>query len=106
MLDPALLKHATFAAHVNSTFKVVNNNAVVTELQLVEVSEFKESPRNESFSILFRGPAGSPLPQGRYEFDHNAIGSFPLFIVPVAKDDQGLVYEAVFNRIREQGKSV
>ena len=106
MLDPARLKHATFAPHVNSIFRVGNQHSVITELELVEVSEMKESPRNESFSILFRGPAGSPLAQGIYDFDHNAIGSFPLFIVPVAKDDQGMVYEAVFNRIRKQEKSV
>ena len=106
MPDPVQLKHATFTPHVNSTFRVVNNNSVVTELQLFEVSELKESSRNETFSILFRGPAESPLPQGLYEFNHKAIGSFPLFIVPVAKDDQGMVYEAVFNRVRRQEPSV
>jgi hypothetical protein len=32
--------------------------------------------------------------------EHEALGSFELFIVPIRKDDEGFYYEAVFNRVK------
>jgi hypothetical protein len=33
------------------------------------------------------------------------IGAFELFIVPIRRDDQGFSYEAVFNRMRQEGQA-
>jgi hypothetical protein len=33
------------------------------------------------------------------------IGVFELFIVPIRRDDQGFYYEAVFNRMRQEGQA-
>jgi uncharacterized protein DUF6916 len=99
MQDSPLPQHATFVAQLNTSFKV-NGGAELIELKLVEVSEFRETPRQERFSVLFRGPRARPLSQGLYDFEHEEIGSFNLFIVPVAQDEQEISYEAVFNRVR------
>ncbi|MGA6982749.1 MAG: hypothetical protein WBZ11_14440 [Candidatus Sulfotelmatobacter sp.] len=32
---------------------------------------------------------------------HDSIGDFELFLVPIARDDSGTHYEAVFNRLAE-----
>jgi hypothetical protein len=41
------------------------------------------------------------LGQGVRNFQHEQMGNFELFIVPVQQDAQGFYYEAVFNRIRD-----
>jgi hypothetical protein len=41
------------------------------------------------------------LGQGVRNFEHEQMGKFELFIVPVEQDEQGFYYEAVFNRIRD-----
>jgi hypothetical protein len=37
------------------------------------------------------------LGQGVYPLDHEAMGAFELFLVPVGKNERGYQYEAVFN---------
>jgi hypothetical protein len=63
-------------------------------LELVEV----EAHGNHSFSVLFHGPADSPLPQGTFTFERDGESSKQLFIVPVgpSADRAAMVYEAVF----------
>jgi hypothetical protein len=34
--------------------------------------------------------------------DHDTIGAFDLFIVPISQDRDGLYYEACFNRVRSE----
>lgn len=50
-----------------------------------------------SFAILFHGPVNAALPQRMYRFEHEVLGTFDLFIVPVGRDKNGFHYEAVFN---------
>jgi hypothetical protein len=50
----------------------------------------------EPFSIVFRGPLEPVLPQRIYRFEHEALGAFELFIVPIGTDESGMQYEAVF----------
>jgi hypothetical protein len=37
------------------------------------------------------------LPQRLYNFSHDAMGEREIFIVPVAKVENGFQYEAIFN---------
>jgi hypothetical protein len=98
----ASLTHEEFSKHLNSKFQVQldENNSV--EVELVEISELKLYPRQEEFTIEFRGPLNAFLGQGAGNFRHDQMGDFELFIVPVRQDAQGFYYEAIFNRIREQ----
>ncbi|MEA2203822.1 MAG: hypothetical protein QOE77_598 [Blastocatellia bacterium] len=97
--DVATLDRPFFAAHIGSTLKVPFENIADVELRLTEVSELKESKRQERFAVLFRGPLEVPLAQGNYVVELEGTGVFDLFLVPVAMDEQGYSYEAVFNRL-------
>ena len=96
----ALLTHEEFTQHANTKFKVPLDENTTVELELIEVSEIKLHPRQEEFTLEFRGPLNMFLGQGVRNFEHEQMGEFELFIVPVEQDAQGFYYEAVFNRIR------
>ena len=103
------LSLATFTKQVQTTFEVRLEAARRVALKLVQVQSNQSShpmaanapdAANEKFSLLFRGPQGRPLPQDTYQFEHEEMGRFAMFIVPVfAKGrHKGALYEAVFNR--------
>jgi hypothetical protein len=50
----------------------------------------------EAFVLTFDGPAEPHLPQGTYRLVHERLGSQDVFIVPVARTDDGYQYEANF----------
>ncbi|HET7270466.1 MAG TPA: hypothetical protein VFI90_05205, partial [Rubrobacter sp.] len=52
--------------------------------------------RKRPFSIIFRGPGDVLLPQRIHKMQHDKIGSFELFLVPIGPDEKGLRYEAIF----------
>jgi hypothetical protein len=93
-----------FARQLNTYF-TVPNGAAVMRLQLVEVKRVfarnlsAEDSGNEKFSLLFRGPAQSPLTQDTHTFEHSQLGCVSIFIVPIAHlDATACHYEAIFNR--------
>jgi len=100
----ASLTHEAFTQNANTKFRVLLDENTTVELELVEVSELKLYPRQEEFSVEFRGPSDMFLGQGVRDFSHEQMGQFELFIVPVNQDAQGFYYEAVFNRIRESSE--
>ncbi|HEY6243181.1 MAG TPA: hypothetical protein VIX17_04510 [Pyrinomonadaceae bacterium] len=97
----ASLTHEAFTQHANTKFQVPIDENTAVELELVDVSELKLYPRQEEFSLEFRGPLNMFLGQGVRNFQHEQMGNFELFIVPVQQDAEGFYYEAVFNRIRD-----
>jgi len=99
MHDPELLTRDTFAANLHSIFRVVLTPEHSVDIRLVEVSELKTTRRQERFSILFEGPLDSFLNQGAYTMEHEHLGTFDLFIVTIAKEEECFVYEALFNRL-------
>ena len=101
----ASLTYETFTQHINTKFHVPVGESHRVELELAEISEHKKTPRNEEFAIVFRGPKEMFLGQGMRPFEHDQMGNFELFIVPISHDDKGCYYEAVFNRFLEQPAS-
>ncbi|HZE68696.1 MAG TPA: hypothetical protein VE135_04110 [Pyrinomonadaceae bacterium] len=98
-MEPALA-YEDFARNIKTTFNV--SDAGGTELELIELSELKLSPGHEQFSLVFRGPSERFLGQGTRVLQHDAMGQFSLFIVPIRQDGEGYYYEAVFNRFRTE----
>ena len=98
----ASLTHEEFSQNANSKFQVQGNDNSPVELELVDVSELTVYPRQEEFTVTFRGPLNAYLDQGVRAFTHDRMGEFELFIVPIRKNEDGFYYEAIFNRIREQ----
>lgn len=97
----ASLTHEAFSQNANSKFQVQGNDNTPVELELIDVTELKVYPRQEEFTLTFRGPLNMFLAQGVRPFTHDQMGEFELFIVPIKQDAAGFYYEAVFNRIRE-----
>jgi hypothetical protein len=93
---------ATFAAQVNTTFRIQSKTAKPVDVKLIEVKDVGPIPDQrksgkECFSLLF---TGQPLlRQDTYTIDHAELGKFALLLVPVGKDKKGSYYEAVINRL-------
>ena len=97
----ASLTHEAFSQNANSKFQVQGDDNTPVEVELINVSELKLYPRQEEFTLTFRGPLNMYLAQGVRPFTHDRMGDFELFIVPIKQDADGFYYEAIFNRIRE-----
>lgn len=88
-----------FSEHLNSKFSIKRETGPAIELQLVEAGNAgKAAPGYEQFSLVFRGPLDSFLEQAIYSFEHDKIGTFELFIVPIKQDQEGFLYQAIINR--------
>ena len=99
----AQLTEAEFSKHVNTKFRVAVEPTV--ELELTEVkgylSRAHEETGMERFSAFFRGPSDRYLEQKIYPIEHDQMGAFELFLVPVSQDQSGFRYEAVFNYYKQ-----
>ncbi len=102
------IRFAAFATRVNSAFLVQTGTGATVTLQLIEARpspvslpmlRLAEDAANERFSLLFRGPLRPPLEQDTYWFEHQTIGRFAMFIVPIGSlETSHTYYEAIFNR--------
>lgn len=93
------LTHQEFSRHLNTKFAIRVSETQAIEAELNEISENMISPRQERFAIVFRTSNEFLVGQGLHRFEHDKMGAFDLFIVPIDRDEQGTYYEAVFNRI-------
>jgi len=99
------LARSTFARHVGEPFHIDLGVSGRPALQLFKVRDLGASSKSAAagidderrFSILFRGPVDRPLGQETYHFEHDGIGRFALFIVPMRPEPDGRYYEAIFN---------
>jgi hypothetical protein len=98
----ATLKHEVFSRYLNTNFRILLEDSNSVEAELSAVSDLQQSPQHEGFAIVFRGPREPLLNQAIYRFEHEGMGEFNLFIVPIRQDDDSTFYEAVFNRMRKR----
>ena len=89
-----------FSQHVGTPFRVTRLPMEI-DLTLVDVERY-ESKANEQkglerFSVFFSGVHDAFLPQAIYHLQHEQMGEFEIFIVPIAREDNCYRYEAVFN---------
>lgn len=54
-------------------------------------------PPRQPFSVIFRGPMQPRLRQGMVELIASDESLSNIFLVPIAQDSKGIIYEAVFN---------
>jgi hypothetical protein len=104
---------STFAPYVNTRFRVRLGPLSTRALMLKEVSDYQSSLSqgesaastvgNECFSLLFTIAQGKPFEQDTYQVQHDALGTFFLFVVPVGGHRQKGpdYYEAVIYRREE-----
>jgi hypothetical protein len=96
-MDLLTLEH--FAGCVNETFSAALNDGEI-EFVLVEaraVPNKMAGAQREPFSLLFRNTAAFLFPQQIYQMRHSRIGEVGIFLVPIAREREGFLYQALFN---------
>ena len=94
-----LLTLEHFAGCVNETFTAAMNDMELAFV-LVEARPLPTNAHNAMrapFSLLFRNTAACLVPQQIYAMRHPRIGEAVIFLVPVAQEQAGFLYQAVFN---------
>ena len=92
----------TFVPLLHTRFQSQSTPNTAVPLELIAAEDGGSSSSQERFFLLLRGPLDGFLPQAMYPFTHEALGTFDLFITPIRQDRDGFVYEAVFNRLRDE----
>jgi hypothetical protein len=96
-----------FAPLVDETFYLHTEQAEPISVALIKASTLGPDPaedeandqkpaRRRPFSLIFRGPVETHLPQSIYQIRHEKLGAMGLFLVPVGLDEEGMHYEAIF----------
>lgn len=71
------------------------------DFELIEAEPLRSSNEpndpERNFALLFAGPSDRPLDQQTVALEHDEVGAFALFVVPVAEGDGRRHYEAVIN---------
>ncbi|WP_428152136.1 DUF6916 family protein [Brevundimonas sp.] len=67
-------------------------------LTLVEVAPLPHGGGlRQPFSLIFRGASAVVLPQKLYALSNATLGKLSVFLVPIGRDNAGVLYQAVFN---------
>ncbi|RZJ46323.1 MAG: hypothetical protein EON87_05065 [Brevundimonas sp.] len=95
-----ILQCETFAGRANETFDVgVGVSSVpmtLIQVQPLPVQAYAGMMR-APFSLTFRSESPVLLPQQIYRMNNATLGALDIFLVPVARDVSGILYQAVFN---------
>ena len=90
-----------FADKVDQVFVVSDRNVPAIPLTLAEAELLLAKPMGSGirppFSLTFLAKDPRVLPQNIYRLEHNGLGMLEIFLVPAAKDAQGVTYVATFN---------
>jgi hypothetical protein len=98
---------AAFKPYVNTSFRVYLSPSETRSLELIKVSDYDTSSQqsplvysSECFSLLFTIPPGQSFTQDTYLIEHDALGTFYLFVVPISPPSKQSsdFYEAVIYR--------
>jgi hypothetical protein len=104
-----------FAGQLNTTFLIHAAPDKSIRVKLDKVSVRPDKPMqtgqrpppeagNETFSLFFVGCRSELLGQNTYTFEHEDLGRFDLFIVPIfTRSPHEIDYQIVFNRPRYSG---
>ncbi len=89
-----------FAGHLREIFSIALGKSSV-DMTLVEAR--RRPPRvvaglrAEPFTLYFKCANPILLPQKTYPFTNPGTGKLDIFIVPIGRERDGVVYEAIFN---------
>ncbi|HET9033744.1 MAG TPA: hypothetical protein VFN25_12665 [Dokdonella sp.] len=96
-MDLLTLEH--FSGCVNETFRAEINGGEI-EFVLVEARPIQAPAANlmrAPFSLLFRNTSSFLFPQQTYPMHHSRVGDVGIFLVPIARERDGFLYQAIFN---------
>jgi len=94
---------ATFSPLVGETFRLHVPPAHVLDLVLVEATPIvAESPahaanrRKTPFTLIFNGPPHVVASQHMYPIEHETLGRYELFVVPIGPKHGAMQYQVIF----------
>lgn len=94
------LKLEDFASRLNETFSVDVDQGR-TPFVLVEAAPLPHQVFNgmvrEPFSLIFHSATPVLFPQRVYQMSCPTMSEFGIFLVPVGRNQDGFLYQAVFN---------
>jgi hypothetical protein len=95
-----LLSLQDFAAAAGQGFELAMGEASLN-VSLVKVEPLPAAPFNgqmrQPFALLFKAASPVVLPQKTYSLKNATMGRLDVFLVPVGREPDGVVYQAVFN---------
>jgi hypothetical protein len=97
MMNVLTLEH--FATCVNDTFAAISDGNAAFILKEVRPlqSATLEGMLRAPFSLVFHNRSPILFSQKIFQLRHDALGEVGIFLVPVARDSDGFLYQAVFN---------
>jgi hypothetical protein len=105
---PERLNEEDFTKQLGTKFRVLleMEGAPEVSLELDAIEPFPTLPHSRSdverFSVYFYGPGDFHLPQRIYKLEHEHLGEMEIFLVPIAQDQRGFRYEAVFSYFKDE----
>ncbi len=100
-MDLGTVTCEVFSPHVGEPFRVTYhvNEAIAFELVSATPHDHRTNAllSRTPFSLIFRGPKSPVLPQKIYRFEHEELGVFEIFAVPVGPDQLGMQYDVQFS---------
>lgn len=98
MSIPVITSLAQYSAAVGSVFHVEGG---LIGLTLTEVEVVRDTPLQQTFTLLFSGPSEPLLGQGSYVLNHATLGQTEIFMGPLERKAGGLVYQSTFNLLKK-----
>lgn len=96
-----LLVFGDFADKVGDVFPISEEGVPAIPLILKEAEPLNPAVGlpgvRPPFSLIFLAKDPRVLPQRIYRMEHQELGEVSIFLVPVAKDAEGVSYQATFN---------
>ncbi len=99
MLELDRIGAAEFTPLLHGTFRLSATDQQAWDLELTEVNERPRRRPDQQrlpFALIFRAAPDARLPQRMYRLEHATFGAMDLLLVPVAADEKGRYYEAIF----------
>ena len=96
------LNRESFSRHLNTKFSFSLKGLQGVSVKLIEVNDLTPKTAatgKECFTAVFIGSPNAPLRQETYAVTHESLGKFDMLVVPIARNKEGVYYEAVFNRL-------
>jgi hypothetical protein len=99
------LTYDSFVSYIGEVMTVQNSDGRTVRLRLIAADNLSEIPdwhskyKGQAYSLTFEIVRKAEVKQDVYKFDHYALGSFSLLLVPVGLT--GRRFEAIINRAQE-----
>jgi len=101
-VNPGLSREA-FSRYLNTQFSFGQGDEkfVATLVEVKDLTQSRRAAKNgkECFSLKFQTKGGRLFKQNTYQTNHESLGQFPMFVVPLGKISNTAIHEAIFNHV-------